>query len=468
MSAAASDSVRGLDLLGGLDLFVRGARSYPPGPQARTLDVRIVGGRIEAVGPDLERGGLPQFDAQGLTVIPGVVDVHVHFRDPGLEHVEGWDHGSAGALHGGVTSVVEVQNNAPLTTSRALLEERRAHVQRRSRVDFGCLANLVEASLPELAAMAPLTPAFKCFLGGSTGVGGQADESKLRELFEGAARAGRMIVAHCEDETTLQRDKARLVDGNPDATVALHHLARSTEAEVRSIETAIALARETGALLHVFHVSSQAGADAIRRARRLGQWVAASTAPHFILLSNEDAPRLGNLLKVNPSIKTPADSVGLCGALADGCVDAIGTDHAPHPLEFKQRAYAKAPSGMPSVDLLWPLTYELVRRGWLDAEVALASVTWRAADSVRLIRKGRLARGFDGDLVLFDPQERRRVSGAQLPSRSKWSAFEGLELAGWPRVVVRRGEIAFQSGSVTGAAGGLPLELEPPAPARVG
>jgi dihydroorotase len=218
----------------------------------------------------------------------------------------------------------------------------------------------------------------------------------------------------------------------------------------------------------VFHVSSQAGADAIRRARRLGQWVAASTAPHFILLSNEDAPRLGNLLKVNPSIKTPADSVGLCGALADGCVDAIGTDHAPHPLEFKQRAYAKAPSGMPSVDLLWPLTYELVRRGWLDAEVALASVTWRAADSVRLIRKGRLARGFDGDLVLFDPQERRRVSGAQLPSRSKWSAFEGLELAGWPRVVVRRGEIAFQSGSVTGAAGGLPLELEPPAPARVG
>lgn len=451
----------------GPSLFVRGARSYPPGSHSHSVDVRIVDGRIDALGTDLDGGGLPQLDAQGLTVIPGLVDVHVHFRDPGLEHVEGWDHGSAGALHGGVTSVVEVQNNAPLTTTRALLEERRAHVQRRSRVDFGCLANLVEASLPELGAMAPLTPAFKCFLGGSTGVGGQADELALRELFAGAAKAGRMIVAHCEDETTLQRDKARLVDSNPAATVELHHLARSTEAELRSIETALELARQTGALLHVFHVSSQAGADAIRRARRSGQWVAASTAPHFILLSNEDAPRLGNLLKVNPSIKTPADALGLCAALVDGCVDAIGTDHAPHPLEFKQRAYAKAPSGMPSVDILWPLTWELVRRNWLDAQLALEVVTSRAAESLRLVRKGRLARGFDGDLVLFDPEETRRVSGARLPSRSKWSAYEGLELAGWPRWVVRRGELAFADGAVTAAAGGLPLELEPPRPSFV-
>ncbi len=459
----------------GASLFVRGARSFASVAGAAHerstpafLDVRIVDGRIEAVGPNLERGELELLDADGLCVIPGLVDVHVHFRDPGLEHVEGWDHGSAGALHGGVTSVVEVQNNAPLTTTRALLEERIEHVRRRSRVDFGCLANLVEASLPELAAMAPLTPAFKCFLGGSTGVGGQADEGKLRELFQAAARAGRMIVAHCEDETTLQRDKARLVDSDPHATVAVHHLARSSEAELRSIETAIELARESGALLHVFHVSSQVGADAVARARRSGQWVRASTAPHFLLLSNEDAPRLGNLLKVNPSVKTPGDALGLCAALSDGAVDAIGTDHAPHPLEFKQRAYAKAPSGMPSVDLLWPLTFELVRRGWLDAECALASVTWRAAESVRLLRKGRLARGFDGDLVLFDPDERRTVRGAALPSRSKWSAYEGLELHGWPRLVVRRGEIAWRNGAPTSLAGGRPLELEPPQPARVG
>ena len=204
----------------------------------------------------------------------------------------------------------------------------------------------------------------------------------------------------------------------------------------------------------------------MRAAQKRGLAVSASTGPHYLLLSNEDAPHLGNLLKVNPSIKTRADNAGILAALADGTVDAIGTDHAPHPLEEKQRAYAKAPSGMPTVDLLWPLTLELVRRGLLDAQTALASVTWRAARSLHLPRKGRIERGYDGDLVLFDPHQTRRVRGSELPSRSKWSAFEDWELAGFPEIVVRRGEIVFQDGSVCAEAGGQPLDLEAPTPRR--
>jgi dihydroorotase len=447
----------------GPSLFVRGARSYPPGPGTRTIDVRIVDGRIDAVGAPgtpLERGGLPELDAEGLTVIPGLVDVHVHFRDPGLEHKEGWDLGSAGALHGGVTAVVEVQNNPPLSTSRRALEERVAHVRARSRVDFGCLANLVADSLGELAAMAPLSPAFKCFLGGSTGLGGILDHDALRELFAAAARAGRMIVAHCEKEDLLRAGKERF----PDATVAEHHLVRSAAAEVESIREAIALVEETGAELHVFHLSSRGGVELVRAARARGVAIGASTGPNYLFLSCEDAPRLGNLLKVNPSIKTPDDREALRAALADGTVEALGTDHAPHPLEEKLRPYAKAPSGMPSVDLLWPLTWELVRRGVLAPEIALERATSGAARALHLPKKGRLAPGFDGDLVLFDPTATRRVEAAKLPSRSKWSAFEGLELAGFPEVVVRRGEIAWRGGTVQCQAGGEPLELEPPRP----
>jgi len=448
--------------LRGANLFVRGARSYPPGPGAQALDVRIVGGVIESVGANLSRGGLPELDARGLTAIPGLVDVHVHFRDPGLEHKEGWEHGSAGALHGGVTSVVEVQNNPPLSTSLAALRARIEHVRARSRVDFGCLANLLPDSLPELSAMAPLTPAFKCFLGGSTGLGGQTDHGTLRELFAGAARAGRMIVGHCEKEELLRADKERF----PDATVAQHHLVRSTAAEVESIRESIELVAETGVELHVFHLSSGAGTELVRAAQKRGLPVSASTGPHYIHLSNEDAGQLGNLLKVNPSVKTPADARAILQGLRDGSIDAIGTDHAPHPLEEKQRPYAKAPSGMPTVDLLWPLTWELVRRGQLDAELALAVVTWRAAKSLHLPRKGRLAPGFDGDVVLFDPEETRKVVGSELPSRSKWSAFEGWELAGFPKSVVRRGEVVFAGGKCLAQAGGLPLELEAPKPKR--
>jgi dihydroorotase len=442
----------------GASLLVRGARGYPPGPGARSLDVRIVDGAIEAVGPQLPRGSLPELDAGGLTAIPGLVDVHVHFRDPGLAHKEGWEHGSAGALHGGVTSVVEVQNNPPLSVSRAALEARIEHVRARSRVDFGCLANLLPDALPELGAMAPLTPAFKCFLGGSTGLGGQTDHGTLRELFAGAARAGRMIVGHCEKEELLRADKQRF----PDATAAEHHLVRSTAAEVESIRESIELVAE----MHVFHLSSRAGAGLVRDAQRRGLPVSASTGPHYMHLSNEDAGKLGNLLKVNPSIKTKDDARGILEGLRDGAIDAIGTDHAPHPLEEKLRSYPKAPSGMPTVDLLWPLTWELVRRGQLDAELALAVVTWRAAKSLHLPGKGKLAPGYDGDLVLFDPKETRKVVGAELPSRSKWSAFEGWELAGFPKFVVRRGELVFSGGKCLAAAGGLPLELEPPKPLR--
>ncbi|MCC6407339.1 MAG: dihydroorotase family protein [Planctomycetes bacterium] len=444
----------------GPSLFVRGAKSYPPSPASRTVDVRIVDGRIDAVGPDLARGHLPVLDADGLTVIPGLVDVHVHFRDPGLEHKEGWDHGSAGALHGGVTAVVEVQNNPPLSTSRKALEERIAHVRTRSRVDFGCLANLVADSVDELAAMAPLSPAFKCFLGGSTGLGGILDHDALRTLFAAAARAGRMIVAHCEKEELLREGKDRY----PDATVAEHHLVRSHAAEVESIRESIELVEETGAELHVFHLSSKGGVELVRDARRRGLKVGASTGPNYLFLSCEDAGRLGNLLKVNPSIKTPEDRAALRAALADGTLEALGTDHAPHPLEEKLRPYAKAPSGMPSVDLLWPLTWELVRRGALDAATALERCTLGAARSLHLPGKGSLAPGFDGDLVLFDPHATRRVEAAKLPSRSKWSAFEGLELAGFPELVVRRGEIAWRDGAVQCTAGGEPLELEPPRP----
>lgn len=444
----------------GRDLLVRDARSYPPGPGSHPVDVRIVGGVIQAVGRDLDAPGLPVLDAGGLTVIPGLVDVHVHFRDPGLERKEGWDHGSAGALHGGVTSVVEVQNNPPLSTSLEALEARIEHVRARSRVDFGCLANLLPESVPDLAAMAHRTPAFKLFLGGSTGLGGETDDGVLRELFAAAAIAGRMIVGHCEDEELLRAGKRAY----PDATASEHHLVRSSEAEIESVRKSIGWCAETGAELHVFHVSTRGACELIAAARRRGVRICGSTGPQYVHFSNEDAARLGNLVKINPSIKTRDDNAGILAALASGDLDAIGTDHAPHPLDEKMREYAHAPSGMPSVDILWPLTWEFVRRGQLDAHAALAAVTERAAASLHLPRKGRLVPGYDGDLVLFDPEATRRVEGAKLPSRSKWSAYEGWELAGFPEFVVRRGEIAFADGRVLVEAGGRPLDLVPPAP----
>lgn len=449
---------------GGEDLFVSGARLWP---DKRLVDIRIQNGRIAEIADhaaDSAPAGIRALNATGLSVIPGLVDVHVHFRDPGLERKEGWVRGSRGAIHGGVTSVVEVQNNPPLTISKALMEERRAYVAERSLVDFALLANLVEDSLPELAGIAPLTPAFKLFLGCSTGLSGQSDESTIRKLFRGAAAAGRMVVAHCEHEATLDADAA----AHPNATAAEHHLVRSSLAEERSIAQALKCMDLEGGALHVFHITGRAGVELVRQAKAAGKPVFASTAPHYALLSCEDAAELGNFIRVNPSVKTPDDRDAIIEGLLDGTIDAIGTDHAPHPLEHKQRPYNKAPSGMPSIDLLWPLTLELVRRKKLPAALALDVVTRKAAGSMRLADKGVLEVGYDGDLVLFDPEVRRSVRGAELPSTSKWSAYEGWELAGFPEVVVRRGCVLFEGGRVPAedqaVATGAPLRLEAVAP----
>jgi len=451
---------------GGRDLHLRGARLFATpdlGETGAPVDVSIRSGRIEAVGANLPRPdpAVEILDAGGLTLIPGLVDVHVHFRDPGLEHIEGWDRGSLGALHGGVTSVVEVQNNPPLSVDGAALDARIAHVRQRSRVDFGCLGNLLPDSVPSLGEMAPRTPAFKLFMGGSTGVGGVTERGVMRDLFRAAALAGRRVVTHCEDEGLLREGRRAY----PDATATEHHLVRSSEAEIESVRTAVELAAETGAGLHIFHLSTRGGVEIVRAARAAGQPLWASTAPHYLLLSCEDTAELGNFAKVNPSIKTRDDSAALLEALVDGTLDAIGTDHAPHPLESKRRDYSHAPSGIPSVDLLWPLTLELVRRGLLDAPTALASVTARAAESLGLHGKGALAPGFDADLVLFDPEEERPVVGAELPSTSRWSPYEGMGLAGFPRMVLRRGELVWRDGKSLADAGGELLALGPLTPA---
>ncbi len=437
-------------------LAVVGGRLFRAG-RFEEGDLLIEGERIAAVGRRGEFAGARTIDAKGCAVLPGLLDVHVHFREPGLERKEGWAHGSRGALHGGATAVLEIQNNPPLTTSLDLLLERERVVEASSRVDFGLFPNLMETSVDALRAMGPRVPGFKLFMGGSTGVGGVTDYGLMRDLFRGARDAGRPVVVHAEEESILRRNASRM----PKATAREHHLVRSEEAETVSIAAAIELAAATGASLHVFHVSTRRGAELLAQARASGLDVHGSTCPHYLLLTHEDSASLGNLLKVNPSVKEARDRDGLCERVADGTIAAIGTDHAPHPMEEKQLPYAQAPSGLPSVDLLLPLLLEIARRG-VPLGRLLDSATRDAARCFAVEGKGQLEIGFDADVVIVDLEEAREVRGAELPSRSRWTPFEGRTLHGFPRVVLRRGRVALDRG----AEGELPparrLRFAPP------
>jgi len=305
--------------------------------------------------------------------------------------------------------------------------------------------------------MAPAAPGFKLFMGGSTGVGGVTDYGLLRDLFRAAAAAGRPVVVHAEEESMLRRDGAR------HATAAEHHLARSAEAETVSIAAAIELAAATGASLHVFHVSTGRGADLVAQARASGVDVSASTSPHYLLLTSDDVAKQGNWLKVNPSIKSARDRDRLCERLADGTIAAIGTDHAPHPRAEKERAYPEAPSGLPSVDLVLPLLAEIARRG-VPFERVVDSMTAAAARCFGVRKKGSLEPGSDGDVVIVNLEEKRVVRGEALPSRSRWSPYEGWTLSAWPRVVLRRRRVVFQDGAFPTGPPAERLALDPPRP----
>lgn len=444
----------------GRRVVVRGGRIFVNSRWTQS-DIAMEGGVICHVGTTPPRPDDDVIDAGGMDVFPGLIDVHVHFREPGLERKEGWLTGSRGALHGGVTSVLEIQNNPPLTISYDRLLEREEIVKKRALVDFGLFPNLLPDSVDALAAMAPRVPGYKLFMGGSTGVGGVTDYGLLRDLFRAAAAAGRPVVVHAEDESLLRRDGAKYVDSN----ATFHHLARSTEAETVAISAAIELAAATGAELHVFHISTGRGADLVAQAKATGVRVTASGSPHYLLLTHEISEKIGNFAKVNPSIKTARDRDRLCERLADGTLDAIGTDHAPHPIDEKSRPYATAPSGLPIIDLVFPLLFEIERRG-VPLPRLIDSMTLGAMRCFGIHNKGRIAVGADGDLVLIRRGAPRTVAGAALPSKSRWTPFAGFVMDGFPVMTIRGGRIVYHDGNFTDPTPGRMLQFDPPLPVK--
>ena len=279
------------------------------------------------------------------------------------------------------------------------------------------------------------------------------DYGAVRELLRAAAGAGVQVVAHCEDQGILAGAPPAEGLGPEDHGT----LARPPVAEWVSVAALLELVRDTGVDLHFFHISTARGVELVEGARREGLPVSASTCPHYLYFEAEDAKRLGNLLKVNPGIHGPEDRDALRRALASGAIQVWSTDHAPHFKEEKERPYHSAPSGIPSVDLFWPLLLELVNQSVLDLARAVEAAAEAPARIHGLSSKGSLETGKDGDLVLVEPGLERTVRAGELPSRADYSPYEGMTLRGWPAATVLRGRVAFRRED----GGGLSFTEEP-------
>jgi len=398
--------------------------------------ILVDGTRIVAVDAAIHAEADEVVDARGLHLLPGVVDDQVHFREPGLTHKEDLVAASRACAKGGVTSFLEMPNTVPSAVTQELLDAKLALAASRSLVNYGFYIGATPHNVDELRR-ARRTPGIKIFLGSSTGELLVDEQEALERIF---AETTLPIAAHCEDEATVRANKARLA-GRSDP--AVHSEIRDEQAAMIATRRAIDLAVRHRHRFHVLHVSTAAETELLVAAR---PWVTAEACPHHLFFSIDDYARLGTLVQMNPSLKTKADAAGVWQALLDGRIQVIATDHAPHTLEEKRADYPKSPSGLPAVENSLALLLNQVHLGRCTIEQV---VHWMCDAPTRvwdLVGKGRIAEGYDADLVLVDLQKSAVVRNEEQETKCRWSPWHGETLVGWPVRTWVLGHEVFREG----------------------
>lgn len=407
------------------------------GGQSLETSVLIADGKIADLDPASTITADQTIDATGLVLLPGVIDDQVHFREPGLTDKEDLAHASRACAKGGVTSFLEMPNTIPNATTQKLIDDKLAIASKASLVNFGFYIGATPNNVDDLKH-AVRTPGIKIFIGSSTGDLLVDSQDALETIF---AETTLPICAHCEDETTVKRNAAKYA-GSTD--VATHSLIRDHEAAAIATARAIDLAERHQHRFHVLHVSTANEVELIRDAKGKHNFVTAEACPHHLFFSVDDYPKLGSLVKMNPSIKTKADNAALFAGLLDGTIEVIATDHAPHLMAEKQLPYPQCPSGLPAVENYLALMLNEVNRGRCSLPQIAAWMSEAPASIWNMKRKGKIEVGYDADLVLVDMNLKREIRNEDQQTKCGWSPWAGETLQGWPVKTWVMGEEVFR------------------------
>ena len=376
-------------------------------------------------------------DATGLHLLPGVIDDQVHFREPGLTHKEDLASASRACAKGGVTTFLEMPNTIPATTTRDHLEQKLALAARRSRVNYGFYMGATPENLSELTA-ACRTPGIKIFLGSSTGDLLVDEQDVLERIFSETTLP---ITAHCEDEATVRQNAKRLATST---NVADHSKIRNVEAALIATQRALDLAHRHDHRFHVLHVSTAAETELLvdHRGR-----ITAEVCPHHLFFHTGDYERLGTLVQMNPSLKSAKDNAGLWQALSSGVIQVVATDHAPHTLAEKRQTYPHSPSGIPAVENSLALMLDQVHQGRIELQQVVRWMCDAPARVWDLVDKGRIAVGYDADVVLVDMEQTAEIRNESQQTKCRWSPWHGVSLTGWCVRTWVLGRTVFNRGS---------------------
>lgn len=414
---------------------LRGGDLFLPGRAPTRADLRIEEGTIAAIGLNLD-DDVPTIDASGRWIIPGAIDAHVHFRDPGATHKEDWSSGSKAALAGGVTCVFDMPNTSPSTTTRAALDEKRRIACAASHVDFGLFFGMTEDNTLLTETLTDVV-GLKIYMAPSTGNLYLEEESLLRDVF---ANAKRPIVVHAECGEMVRKKRSAL-DHPPNAHD--HNVLRGPDVAYAATKQALQLAERYRKPVHVAHLSTPEEVALVSHARKRGVYATCEVALHHLLLDTGFIDEHGTLGKVNPPLRSSAQRERLFADFAAGEIEMVATDHAPHLLREKQCDYDHAAAGLPSIEWYLPLLVDLIQKGKLDAHRLSDWICGAPARIFDIADKGGILVGNDADLAIVDPLATTTITEERIVSRCGWSPFLGWELRGKVCATLVRGHCAY-------------------------
>ena len=411
------------------------------------MSVLVEGSKIAAIDAAVHARADEVVDAAGLHLIPGVIDDQVHFREPGLTHKEDLHSASRACAKGGVTTFLEMPNTKPAAITQERLNEKLALAAEKSLVNYGFYIGATSNNVDELSKITR-SPGIKIFIGSSTGDLLVDEQAALERIFAGTTLP---ICAHCEDETTIRSNTQRLTAGGRVLELADHSRIRDHAAAVIATRRAMDLAFRHNHRFHVLHVSTAQECDLLADHRNL---ITAEACPHHLFFNTDDYARLGTLVQMNPSLKTAADSRRLWQALLEDRIQVVATDHAPHTLEEKQQPYPRSPSGLPAVENSLALLLNQVSLGLCAIEQVVHWMCDAPARVWDIMNKGRIAPGYDADLVLVDLNKTTAIRNEEQETKSRWSPWHGTTLTGWPVRTWVMGQEVFRDGQINDAIRG--------------
>lgn len=409
-----------------MDLVVEG-NCYVSGRLTRCC-VGIENGKIVKIGKALE--GDKHHDFGDRLVLPGAIDAHVHFRDPGMTGKEDFGSGSLAAIHGGVTCVFDMPNTRPPATTASAMTEKKGIASSKSMTDFGLFAGVRPGI--DVQALAKEAIGFKLYMGSTTGDLLVPDLSSVKHDLSAISSSGKVLAVHAEDENLRKKDMENDLHD--------HLRNRPSECETSAIRKIIEAAK--GNRLHICHVSAKSSLPLVMNVQNLTSEV----TPHHLLFDSTN--RLGTLGKVNPPLRKREDRQALFQALKNGAFDIIASDHAPHSIDDKEEDFEYAPTGMPGVETMLPLMLQLVKDRHLDLDGVVRRLCWRPGEIFGL-KKGKIEMGYDADLVVVDMTTNSNIEGEKLHSKCGWTAYEGMP-AIFPKSVFLRGQLMVENGAQSG------------------